>query len=114
MIIFNNKKREIHLSFTLTEGFAIPVPSRKTTEIHARYVQPARPTSERGNNYISTRTFIVAVWTWYEILRRFQLVANNVLINAFFNMSPLFYAVGASGLHFILRKREGYTVVPIS
>ena len=43
-----HEKRESHLSFTLLEGFAIPVTSRKTTEIHARYVQPARPISERG------------------------------------------------------------------
>ena len=43
-----HKKRESHLLFTLDEGFAIPVTGRKTTEIHARYVQPARPISERG------------------------------------------------------------------
>ena len=52
------KKRESHLLFTLLEGFAIPVHSRKTTEIHG--------------------TFIVVATTVYEILRRFQEVANNV------------------------------------
>jgi hypothetical protein len=39
------KKREVRLLFTLTEGFAIPVHSRKTTEIHARYAKPTPPYS---------------------------------------------------------------------
>ncbi len=37
------KKREVRSFFTHLEGFAIPEPSRKTTEVHARYVQPAHP-----------------------------------------------------------------------
>ena len=36
--VYTHKKREVHLFFTLFKGFAIPVLSRKTTEIHARYV----------------------------------------------------------------------------
>ena len=66
------------MTYTLTEGVAIPVTGRKTTEIHARYVQPARPISERGLNIHIHGTFIVAATTSYEMLRRFQLVANNV------------------------------------
>ena len=42
------KKREVRLLFTLFKGFAIPVLSRKTTEVHARYVQPFRPQYGRG------------------------------------------------------------------
>ena len=34
------KKREVRLLFTLIQGFAIPVLSRKTTEVHARYIYP--------------------------------------------------------------------------
>ena len=34
------KKREVHLFFTPIKGFAIPVHSRKTTEVHARYATP--------------------------------------------------------------------------
>ena len=56
-----NKKREVHLFFTLDEGFAIPVTGRKTTEIHARYANPPRPCGRGVDNYISTRTFIVVV-----------------------------------------------------
>ena len=37
------KKREVRSFFTLDEGFAIPLHSRKTTEVHARYVQPTHP-----------------------------------------------------------------------
>ena len=33
-----HKKREVRSFFTLTKGFAIPAKSRKTTEVHARYV----------------------------------------------------------------------------
>ena len=35
--IYTYEKREVRLFFTLNEGFAIPVLSRKTTEVHARY-----------------------------------------------------------------------------
>ena len=41
--VYAYKKREVRLFFTLLKGFAIPVLSRKTTEVHARYVQPTRP-----------------------------------------------------------------------
>ena len=34
------KKREVRLLFTLIQGFAIPLPSRKTTEVHARIYTP--------------------------------------------------------------------------
>ena len=38
-----DEKREVHLFFTQTKGFAIPVLSRKTTEVHARYTLPSHP-----------------------------------------------------------------------
>ena len=44
--VYTHKKREVHLFFTLDEGFAIPVTGRKTTEIHARYAKPASPYRE--------------------------------------------------------------------
>ncbi len=40
---YTRKKREVRLFLTLLKGFAIPALSRKTTEVHARYVQPTRP-----------------------------------------------------------------------
>ena len=40
---YTRKKRKVRLFFTLNEGFAIPVSNRKTTEVHARYVEPTRP-----------------------------------------------------------------------
>ena len=65
MHAYTQKKREVRSFFTLIKGFAIPAKSRKTTEVHARYVQPSRPQYGRGpRNYISTRTFIVAATTF--------------------------------------------------
>ena len=37
---YAQKKREVRLLFTLIQGFAIPLPSRKTTEVYARYIYP--------------------------------------------------------------------------
>ena len=37
---YAQKKREVRLLFTLFKGFAIPVLSRKTTEVHARIYTP--------------------------------------------------------------------------
>ena len=44
--IYTYEKREVRLFFTLTEGFAIPVTGRKTTEVHARYAN--HPTHRTG------------------------------------------------------------------
>ena len=49
-----HKKREVRLFFTLTEGFAIPAKSRKTTEFHARYAKPTPPIAGRGMYNIPT------------------------------------------------------------
>ena len=40
---YAQKKREVRLLFTLIQGFAIPLPSRKTTEVHARIYTPPHP-----------------------------------------------------------------------
>jgi len=48
------KKREVRSFFTLFKGFAIPVLSRKTTEIHARYANPTPPIAGRGMYNIPT------------------------------------------------------------
>ena len=93
--------------FTLDEGFAIPVDSRKTTDVHARYVHPTSPVEGRGVDiYIPTRTFIVVVWTIYKMLRRFHRVANNVnkrllLCTHFFTLlsSALRFNVGSGRSH---------------
>jgi len=66
------KSVKFHLFLTLFKGFAIPVHSRKTTEIHARYVLPASPLRWAwGYLYIPSWTFIAVVATVYKILRRF-------------------------------------------
>ena len=39
----HTKKREVRSFFTLDKGFAIPAKSRKTTEVHARYIHPTTP-----------------------------------------------------------------------
>ena len=48
------KKREVRSFFTLIQGFAIPLPSRKTTEFHARYAKPTPPIAGRGMYNIPT------------------------------------------------------------
>ena len=75
------------------------------------------PTHLTGGDwyYIPTRTFIVAVWTKYEMLRRFQGVANNVNKRLLCHVALVFtssskgctdcYAVGGSdyvGLYLLL------------
>ncbi len=75
-----NEKREVRLFFTLTEGFAIPLHSRKTTEVHARYAYPSHPFNRRGL-VLHTHEDIHCCCldcVRKEMLRRFQLVANNV------------------------------------
>ena len=43
------EKRGVQLVFTLLKGFAIPVSSRKTTDVHARYANlPTQITGEDG------------------------------------------------------------------
>ena len=54
MFVYTHKKREVRLFFTLNEGFAIPVTSRKTTEVHARYIHPTTPLGRGSGSYIST------------------------------------------------------------
>ena len=60
--------------------------------------------------YISTRTFIVAVWTSYEMLRRFQGVANNVNKRLF--MSPYFTSWAADEIYCILATRARLFLSP--
>ena len=76
--IYTYEKREVRLFFTLDKGFAIPAKSRKTTEVHARDIHPTTPLRAWKWIIHTHGTFIVVTTTSYEILRRFQLVANNV------------------------------------
>ena len=78
MLVFTQQKREVRSFFTLTEGFAIPLHSRKTTEVHARYIHPHTLRSSVEWILHTQWTFIVAATTVYEMLRRFRLAANNV------------------------------------
>ena len=90
------KKRGVQLVFTHLEGFAIPVTSRKTTDVHARYaIPPTHNLGVDGIYYISTRTFIVVARTSYEMLRRFQDVANNVNKRLFYVTALLSLSVPA-------------------
>jgi len=53
-LVYTKQKREVRSFFTLTEGFAIPAKSRKTTEFHARYAKPTPPIAGRGMYNIPT------------------------------------------------------------
>ncbi len=66
------KKREVRLLFTLLKGFAIPVKSRKTTEVHARYAKPTPPIAGRGMYNIPTgHSLLLSGLLTIRMLRRF-------------------------------------------
>ena len=105
--IYTHEKREIRLSFTPIKGFAIPVTCRKTTEVHARYVQPTTPFVQAWSRYKHTYgTFIVVVATGCEFCEDSDW-SQTTSINVFYFMLSRvlrlwerrtdYYTVGGSG-----------------
>lgn len=56
--MITQKRREVHLFFTLPRAFAMPVTRRKTNEVHAEYVMHAQGRMQPVHENTYPRTFI--------------------------------------------------------
>ena len=86
-----HKKREVHLFLTLFKGFAIPVLSRKTTEVHARYVSPTSPYDGRGAYlYIPTGHSLLLSGLSTKFCEDSEESQTTFTINAFYYVIPFY------------------------
>ena len=102
------KKREVHLFLTLFKGFAIPVLSRKTTEVHARYVSPTSPYDGRGAYlYIPTGHSLGLLRLYAELCEDSEQSQTTFTINAFYYVIP-FYVSDLTLRFYVTEGTMGY------
>ena len=104
MSLFKNKSGTTNLAVPLLEALVLPLLQNSNTIVHAicrvKYTQ--RRTQKRAQGASSCRNVLEV-----QKFTRFQ-VAKTSVNKRLLSMSPLFYAVGASGSGFTSGTGDGY------